>query len=50
MQIGNREQPFIGPIERACRIGDKRRAGDNDFMPGASARRRRISKWIHAGL
>jgi hypothetical protein len=28
MQIGDHEQAFVGPIERAGAIGDQRSAGD----------------------
>ena len=30
MQIGDREQFFVGPIQRARRIGDQRDAGKGD--------------------
>jgi len=39
MQIGDREQFFVGPIKRARWIGHERRAGDGDFMSRAPARR-----------
>jgi hypothetical protein len=49
MQIGDREQPLVGPVKRARRIGNEPRAGDGNLMRGASARRLKFRNRAGAG-
>jgi hypothetical protein len=49
VQIGDREQPLIGPVQRARGIGNERRASDSDLMCGAPARRLKFRNRIGAG-